>query len=145
MFETLRHSGGINALAHILGEPPATTLAGAEALLPGLLAGFRGFAGGLDALLAMLDDLGGGNLAAAVMGHEAVDTAPGVAILARLPRYETEDGAIDPALRDRILPLLAMLAGGYFAARATGSGLPPGELAQLLEPDRKTLSDDEAV
>lgn len=141
MLATLRQSGGINALARQLGAQPAQALAGAGELLPGLLQGFREFSGGIDGLLALVDSLGGGGLAAAVISHEPADAAPGHKILAGIPVIEaseggamTGEGSIDPDLRKRMMPLLAMLAGGYLAARAAGGGLPEGELAGLLDP-----------
>ena len=54
------------------------------------------------------------------LGAVAKEAMPGVA-------------AVDPELRQRMLPLLAMLLGGYLSARAMGGGLDMAELASLLE------------
>ena len=135
MFSILRLSGGINALARQLGEPPSVALAGAEALLPGLLAGFRNFTGGFDALLGLLNELGGDALAAAIMSHEAAGIQPGLTILERLSGVaDAGEAPVDAGLRERMLPLLAMLVGGYLAARASAGALQGAELARLLEP-----------
>lgn len=136
---TLRRSGGINALSRRLGVTPAEVSAAAQALLPALLAGFRRFAdelGGGDAgmrgLLDELSELGGGQLAADVMGPGTLNTAPGSIILERMIGPEVARRALlveaertaglDQALGERLLPGLAMLVGGYITARAGGSG-----------------------
>ena len=81
---TLRRSGGINALSRQLGVTPADVSVGAGALLPALLGGLRkradvlgGGDAGVRALVEELVELGGGQLAADVMGPEPLDTQPG--------------------------------------------------------------------
>ncbi len=137
MLAELRLSGGINALAHQLGERPAVIFDLVEEQLPSLLKAFREFAGGLNTLIAMLERSGGSTLAAAVMGHEQVDPGPGQEILRQLPigklQGEPHEPSSEQALRDRLLPLLIMLAGGYLAARASAGNWKRGELAGLLE------------
>lgn len=139
MLATLRRSGGIEALARELGIPSAAAAAGTEALLPAIVAGFRqhrdtegGGEAGLSAVATMLEGLGGGSLAAAVMGPDAADFAPGNGVLGAI--FGTKDVSriladqaaqatgLEPAMLKRMLPLLAMLVGGYLSARATGSG-----------------------
>jgi hypothetical protein len=133
---------------------------GAEALLPALLAGLRQQAdrlgsgdAGVRALVDELAALGGGQLAADVMGPGPLDTAPGsdlleksigpeVARRAVLTEVERNSG-LDQALGERVLPGLAMLVGGYITARAGGSGAEGsgglGGLGLLLD----TLTPDE--
>lgn len=128
---TLRRSGGVNALARQIGVTPLEATAGVEALLPFLLGGFREIgnsATGLSGLLARLDLLGDGNLAAEVLGPGPLSTQAGETILSWLLADKTERDAvvgqavtasgIDPQLAQRLLPPLAMLVGGYIAARA---------------------------
>jgi hypothetical protein len=136
---TLRRSGGINALSRRLGVTPAEVSVAAQALLPALLSGFHQFAerqGGGDAgargLLDELSELGGGQLAADVMGPGTLDTAPGSVIVERMIGPEVarrailveaeRTAALDQELGDSLLPGLAMLVGGYITARAGGSG-----------------------
>lgn len=147
---TLRRSGGIETLSRRLDVAPAEAGACAEVLTPMLVAGLRGFAdnhgggqGGLDALTSLVESLGGGELAAAVMAPGAVDTARGGAVLQAI--FGSEDAAravaarAGPASADqdvlvRALPLLAMLVAGYIAARVRGSGAAgSGGLATLAE------------
>ncbi len=136
---TLRRSGGINALSRQLGVSPAEVAAGADALLPALIGGLRQRAhllgtgdGGVHALLDELKELGGGELAAQVMAPGPLTVDPGNVIVERMIGPEVarravlieaeRNAGLDKALGDRILPGLAMLVGGYMAARAGGSG-----------------------
>lgn len=158
---TLRRSGGIEALARRLDVAPADAASCAEVLTPVIVAGLRGFvdshgadshgadshgaeSGGLAALATMIESLGGGELAAAVMAPGDVDAASGDAVLRAL--FAVEDAAsvvaaraapgepADQALLARALPLLAMLIAGYIAARVRGSGAEgSGGLATLAE------------
>jgi hypothetical protein len=148
---TLRRSGGINALARQLGVTPADVAAGAEALLPPLLSGFRqvanGFGSGdagVHALVDILMDMGGGQLAADVMAPGPLNARPGNAILDRALGPEVARRAVlveaerthglDQAFGERLLPALAMLVGGYITARAGGSGAEgSGGLDGLLD------------
>jgi hypothetical protein len=136
---TLRRNGGINALARQLGATPADVAAGSEALLPALLGGLRqvannfgGGSAGVHALVDLLMDLGGGQLAADVMAPGPLNTAAGNAILDRALGPEVARRAVlveaerthglDQPFGERLLPALAMLVGGYITARAGGSG-----------------------
>lgn len=139
VLDMLRRSGGINAVANQLGIPPATAMAGTEALVPAIIGGFRkssetsgGGEAGLGALVKMLGGMGGGALAANVLGPDKTDVARGNDVLGQIfgskdvSRSVAADAAartgIDPALLKQMLPLLTMLVGGYFSARAGGSG-----------------------
>jgi hypothetical protein len=163
---TLRRSGGINSLSRQLGISPAQVAAASEALLPALLAGLRQLAHGLgrgdagvQALVKLLVELGGGQLAADVMGPGPLNTDPGNAILVRALGPEVARRAvlieadrakgIDQALGERVLPGLAMLVGGYITARAGGSGAAGsggvrelGALLESLTPDENDASAD---
>jgi len=151
---TLRRSGGINALSRQLGVTPADVSAAADALLPALLGGLRqtadslgGGDAGVDALVDILVEIGGGQLAVDVMSPGPLDVAPGNRILDRALGPEVarravlveaeRSAALDPELGARVLPGLAMLVGGYIAARAGGSGAEGsgglGELGTLLD------------
>lgn len=139
VMEMLRRSGGIEAVSKQLGIPPAMASAGADALVPAILGGFGKHAGaagsgesGMGALIGMLGSLGGGELAANVLGPEATDINKGNEVLGQIfgskevSRTVAADAAgktgIDPAVLKKMLPILAMLVGGYLSARAGGSG-----------------------
>lgn len=163
---TLRRSGGINALSRQIGASPAEVAAGTEALLPALLGGLRRVADrsgrgdeGVRALVEELSTLGGGQLAADVMGPGPLETDPGNAILdlaigpdvaRRAVLIEAERNAgLDQALGERVLPGLAMLVGGYITARAGGSGAEGsgglhglGTLLDTLTPDKNDADAD---
>lgn len=136
---TLRRSGGINALSRQLGASPADVASAATALLPALLGGLRQAAesfapgdAGVQALVDVLAGLGGGQLAADIMGPGPIDTTPGNLLLDRVMGPEVARRAVlaeaersqglDMDLGARVLPGLAMLVGGYITARAGGSG-----------------------
>lgn len=158
LLDTLRRSGGLEAVSKELGIGPAAAFAGAEALLPAILGGFRkqaeatgGGAAGLGNLIEMLGGLGGGELAGNVLAPDPTDIDRGNAVLGRIfgtrdvSRSVAEDAAartgLDSATLRRMLPLLAMLVGGYLSARAGGSGaqgsdgLNGGGLKTLLDLD----------
>lgn len=138
---TLRRSGGINALSRQLGLSPAEVSTATEALLPALLSGLRQLGdrlggegeAGIRAVVDLFVKLGGGQLAADVMGPGPLDTGPGNALLdealgpevaRRAVLIEAERNAgLSQALGERVLPGLAMLIGGYITARAAGSGV----------------------
>lgn len=135
MLTKLVQSGGLTAIARQLEESPSATLASARALLPGLLAGLRDYPGGLAALPKLFADMGGVTLAAAVMGPDPVDNAPGEEIIARIGGIMLtlqDDAQGDPSLRSRIAPLLAMLVVGYLSSRAAETAMNTDELAALL-------------
>lgn len=139
VMEMLRRSGGIEAVSKQLGIPPAVASTGAEALVPAIMDGFGkhakasgGGESGLGALIGMLGSLGGGGLASNVLGPEETDVGKGNEVLGQIfgskdiSRTVAADAAgktgIDPAVLKKMLPILAMLVGGYLSARAGGSG-----------------------
>lgn len=139
IMDMLRRSGGLEAVSKQLGVPPATAAAGAEALVPAILGGFSkhsaaagGGESGLGSLIDMLGAIGGGTLAANVLGPEATDISKGNDVLGQIfgskdvSRSVAADAAgktgIDPEVLKKMLPILAMLVGGYMSARAGGSG-----------------------
>ena len=143
VLDVLRRSGGVDAIARELGVPPATAAAGAEALLPAIVGGFArhsaaggGGESGLGSLIGMLGTLGGGGLAANVLGPEPTDPARGNDVLGQIfgskdvsrtvAGHAATQTGLDPALLKKMLPLLAMLVGGYLSARAQGTGAEAG-------------------
>jgi hypothetical protein len=143
VMDVLRRSGGVEAIAKHLGVPPAMAAAGAEALLPAVLGGFQkhsdaagGGDSGLGGLIGMLGGLGGGGLAANVLGPDQTDTSQGDAVLGQIfgskdvsrtvAGHAATQTGLDPELLKQMLPILAMLVGGYISARAGGSGTSGG-------------------
>jgi hypothetical protein len=141
VMDMLRRSGGVDAIAKQLGIPPAMAAVGAEALLPAILGGFRkngeaagGGETGLGSLIGMLGGLGGGELAANVLGPEPTDVARGNDVLGQIfgskdvsrtvAGHAAGQTGLDPALLKQMLPILAMLVGGYLSARAQGGASP---------------------
>jgi len=145
LLDVLRRSGGLVAIARQLDVAPPQALAAATALLPMVRGGFRrrveqsdSLDAGLNALLAWLEGLGGGALASAVLQNDATATEAGQTIQAgifgsHLPAViaaAAEHSQADTTIVGQVLPLLAMLAGGYVWARA-GRMSPAERLAEL--------------
>lgn len=148
LLATLRRSGGIDALARQVGVVPATVGSAVEVLLPAVLEGLRAYAqrlgggdAGIAAVLAMIDGLGDGDLAVAVMGPGPLCEEAGNKILAhalgtddakqRLAREVAAVSGQEPALLERLLPPLAMLACGYLSARARADQTESESIAWL--------------
>ena len=155
LFATLRKSGGIEALARQLGHSPATVFAASDALVPEILACLREYVrergggdAGVQSLLAILNRLGDGQLAADVMGPDQVQKGAGFTLLEQICGKEAisvlagraaDKTDLDLALLKDVLPLLAMLACGYISARI-GSGSSEDGLDwvyELLGADKK--------
>ncbi|HEX8212573.1 MAG TPA: DUF937 domain-containing protein [Longimicrobium sp.] len=134
--DILNQAGGIGAIAQQLGIPETQASAGAAALLPAILGGFKKQAqsspGGPEGLGGLLGQLGGPSLADQVVSPGPTDAAPGDAVLGQIfgskevsrtvaQSASTQTG-LDPALLKRMLPLLAMLVAGYMARQGGGAG-----------------------
>ena len=154
MLDTLRRTGGLEALSRIVNLSPAEAADGARVLLPLVLAGFKRLSHslapgqhGFGLLIARLELQGGAQLAAAVvLPGQMPPEAPGKALAAEL--YGGAEGVmavagaaarrcdIDSAKLRRMLPLLVMLVGGYIAARADRPEGTGSSVTELLELDR---------
>jgi len=150
LLAVLRRSGGIDAVARQIGVPPPQVAAGIDTLLPALLASLRSYAQqqggghvGIAGLLAMVNALGNGQLAADVMGPGPLAADAGDALLGQLVglpearrRLASDVAAIggqDSAAIGHILPLLAMLVCGYISARAEADAAQGDSLAWLRD------------
>ena len=151
LLDVLRRSGGLAAIARQLDIAPPEALAAATALLPLVRAGFRrdveraeNRSAGLTAQLEWLQQLGGGALASAVLQNDQAALHRGGAIATRIFGPDLTDKVVAAAaaqseLSDEIvaqvLPLLAMLSGGYVSARAghMSEGDRLAELGPLLD------------
>jgi hypothetical protein len=135
MVQVLRSSGGLDAMAKQLGVSPAMAQSGAEVLLPAILGGFKkrsqsagGGEAGIGDLIGMLGGLGGSGLVESVIGPQATDVSRGNDVLGQI--FGSKDvsrqvagqasagSGISPELLKKMLPILAMLVGGYLSSRA---------------------------
>ncbi len=129
VLDILKATGGLDAIATQLGIPPAMAEAGAGALLPAVLGGFRkqdeaapAAAGGLADILG---SLGGAGLATNVLGAEPTDINRGNDVLGQIfgskdvsrtvAGHAAEQSGVDAGTLKKMLPILAMLVAGYLA------------------------------
>lgn len=138
--DIMSQTGALDSIASELGIDPATARTGAEALLPAILGGLKKQAqpapGGLDGLINLLGQGGGGNLLEAVTGSAPTPSAPGNAILGQIfgskdvsrtvADQASQSTGIDTTLLKKMLPLLVMAVTGYLAGRK-GDGSASGE------------------
>ena len=144
--QMLQQTGAVEALSRELGVDPATAAAGASALLPAILSGFKnpvaaGQAaaptafpglGGLGGLLGTIGGLGGGSLLDNVNSNDPTDVDKGNQILGQI--FGSKDGSravaasasaqsgVEPSVLKKMLPVLAMVAAGYVMKQAGQSG-----------------------
>ncbi len=155
--DMLRRSGGVDAVAKQLEIAPGEAAAGAQALVPAIVGGFArqsaaagGGEAGLGSLVAMLGGLGGGDLAANVLGPDPTEIGRGNQVLGEIfgSKDVSRTVAVEAAAQSgvgadtlkRMLPLLAMLIGGYLSARAQGGGKGgQGWIGALLDPASNPL------
>lgn len=142
--QMLQQTGAVQALSRELGVDPATAEAGATALLPALLSGFKNpvAAGetassgsafpGLGGLLGTIGSLGGGKLLDNATAAEPTQVDKGNEILGQV--FGSKDGSravaasaaaqsgVEPSLLKKMLPILAMVAAGYVMKNAGKTG-----------------------
>ncbi|MBK6601631.1 MAG: DUF937 domain-containing protein [Betaproteobacteria bacterium] len=149
--EVLRQIGGIGAMARELGVSETQAASGAEALLPAILGGFkwqaRAHPTGIDGPGAGLQQLGGGDLSEEVLAPQPTDLGWGNDVLGQIfgtpdvsrkvAQHAAAQSGLDASVLKKmlpLLPLLAMLVGGFIArqhdagqsapsAQGSGSGL----------------------
>lgn len=151
IMNALQGEGGIAAIARELGIDEGTAQSGVTALLPAVMGGMQNQADahpqGLGGLASILGGLGGGGLLSQVTGPEPTDPSAGNGVLGQIfgskdtSRAVASDAAgrtgLSPDLLKKMLPLVAMLAAGYFARQsggnaATGDGGLGGVLGSVL-------------
>ena len=130
----LKQSGAIGSIAQQLGVNEQIAEAGAAALLPAILGGFKKTAqaqpSGMEGLGGILGQLGGGGLFDSVVSPEPTPVEKGNDILGQIfgskdvsrtvAGSASEQTGIDPALLKQMLPILAMLVAGYMAKQSGG-------------------------
>ena len=139
--DILAQAGGIESMAKELGVSPSIAKAGADALLPAILGGFKKQAqsGGIEGLGGLLGQLGGGGLLDSVLGSQPTPVDQGNDVLGQI--FGSKDVSrtvagqaaaqtgIDSSLLKQMLPMLAMMAAGYMAKQSGGqSGGGLGDL-----------------
>lgn len=145
--DMLKQTGALDAISQQLGIDRQSAQAGASALLPSLLGGFRkqaqmeagGTEGGAGNLLGLLGSLGGGSLLDAVTSPRPASKEPGDRILGQVfgskevsrtvAGQAAQSTGIDPSVLKKMLPLLAMAVSGYLASRS-GAGSAQGQMLQ---------------
>ncbi len=139
MIDVLQQMGGLQSMARDLGVSETQAAAGAQALLPAILGGFKKQAqtqpSGLEGLGGLLGQLGGGGLLDNVLGPQPTDVTRGDDVLGQIfgsrdvSRTVAQDAAgrtgLDPSLLKKMLPILAMMVAGYMA-RQQGGGTQAG-------------------
>ena len=128
--DLLAQTGGLQSMARELDMDPQQAASGAEALLPAILGGFQktqAQAGGPGGLADLLGQLGGGGLMDQVLSPEPTDVGQGNEVLGQIfgskdvSRTVAQSAAgqsgLDPELLKKMLPMLAMLVGGFMAKR----------------------------
>ncbi len=141
--DLLAQMGGLQSMARELGVTESQASAGASALMPAILGGFKKQAqaqpGGLDGLGGMLEQLGGGGLLENVLSSQPTDVSSGNNVLGQIfgskdvSRTVAQNAAgqtgLDAGLLKKMLPMLAMAAAGYMAKQGAGGQSASGQAA----------------
>ncbi|VWX56580.1 DUF937 domain-containing protein [Sphingorhabdus sp. 109] len=149
IMDALQQSGGIGTMAKELGINENVAEAGAAALLPAILGGFKKTTqaqpAGLDGLGGLLGQLGGGGLLDSVLGTQPTPVSKGNEVLGQIfgskevsrtvaAGAEQQTG-ISSDLLKKMLPVVAMMVAGYMAKQSgdsTGGASNGGGLGGLI-------------
>ena len=141
VMDMLNQLGGLQSVAKELGVDESQVSAGAAALMPALLGGFKkqvqAQPSGLDGLAGMLGNLGGGGLLDEVLSPRPTNVGRGNDVLGQIfgspevSRTVAQNAAtssgIDPDLLKKMLPMLAMLVAGLMAKQGTAPQAAPAD------------------
>ena len=149
--DLLSQTGGLASMARELGISEEQAAAGAEALAPAVLGGFRKQAqsqpAGLAGLGGLLGQLGGGGLLDEVLSPRPTDVSRGNDVLGQIfgskdvsrevARTAASESGLDPGLLKKMLPMLAMVVAGFMAKQSAArpspaAGASGGGLGGLL-------------
>ena len=133
--DIIAQTGGLEAMSRELGLTKAQVAAGAAALAPAVLGGFKKQAesqpAGIVGLGDLLGKLGGGSLLDDVVSTQPTNVSRGNDVLGQIfgskdvSRAVAQNAAaqsgLDPSLLKKMLPMLAMVVAGYMAKRGAGS------------------------
>jgi hypothetical protein len=149
LMDVINSAGGIGAIARQVGLSESQAQAGAAALLPALVGGFKKQAatGGIESLTSLLNSAGGTGLLENVLSPGPTDVNLGQNILGQIfgskdvsrtvASHAAESSGVSADALKKMLPLLAMVASGVMAAQqggaqAGGAGGLLGQLGGLL-------------
>lgn len=144
--DILGQMGGLESIARELGISETQAAAGAAALAPAILGGFKKQAqapAGLEGLGGLLGQLGGGGLLDNVLAKEPTDVGRGNEVLGQIfgskdvsrtvAQNAASQSGLDPSLIKKMLPIVAMLVAGYMAKQhGTTQSSSGGGLGDLL-------------
>ena len=133
--DILGQMGGIQSMARELGISETQAAAGAAALAPAILGGFKKQAqanpSGIDGLGSLIGQLGGGSLLDDVLATTPTDVNRGNNVLGQIfgskdvsrtvAQNAASQSGLTPDLLKKMLPMWAMLVAGYMA-RQQGAG-----------------------
>ena len=136
MLDALLQQGAAGAVSRDLGVDQQTAQTGIAALLPAVLGGMQNHAGaqpqGLGGLAGMLGGLGGGGLLENALSPQPTEVSQGNQVLGQIfgskdtsrtvATHAAQQSGLSPDLLKKMLPIVAMLAAGYFAKQAGGQG-----------------------
>tara|TARA_R110000824_G_scaffold21502_11_gene80160 strand:- start:2071 stop:2649 length:579 start_codon:yes stop_codon:yes gene_type:complete len=146
IMDVLQQSGGIGTMAKELGINESVAEAGAAALLPAILGGFKKTTqaqpSGLDGLGGLLGQLGGGGLLDSVLGTQPTPVSKGNEVLGQIfgskevsrtvaAGAEQQTG-ISSDLLKKMLPVVAMMVAGYMAKQSGDSAGNGGGIGGLI-------------
>ena len=143
IMDILNQTGGLQSVARELGMSEQQVQAGAAALLPAVLGGFKKQAqaqpAGLEGLAGLLGGLGGGGLLDDVLSPQPTNVGRGNDVLGQIfgspevsrtvTRSASATSGVDPALLKKLLPMLAMIVAGYMAKQGQTRSAEPVEPA----------------
>jgi hypothetical protein len=132
--DILNQSGGLQSIARELNIGEADAARAAEAMGPAVLGGFRKQAEsspqGLEGLSGLLGRLGGSAMLDSVLSSTPTDIGSGNNVLGQIFGSKDVSRAVaqnaasqtgqDPSTLKKMLPMLAMLVGGYLAKQRGG-------------------------
>jgi hypothetical protein len=141
--EILAQSGGLQSMARELGIDESQAAAGAEALLPAILGGFKkqtqAQPRGLEDLSGMLGKLGGDSLLDDVLSPQPTRVDRGNEVLGQVfgskdvsravAQNASASTGLDPSLLKKMLPMLAMMVAGLLS-RQSGAASGPSAAPQ---------------
>ena len=136
IMDIIQKSGGIESMARELGVDQNVAMAGAGALLPAILGGFKKNAqsqsSGLEGLFGMIGGMGGGGLLDNVLGSQPTSIDQGNNVLGEIfgskdvsrsvAGNASEQTGIDSSMLKKMLPMVAMMVAGYMAKQGGQDG-----------------------
>ena len=146
LMDILQQAGGLQSMARELGVSEQQASAGAEALIPAILGGFKQQAQaqptGLDGLGGLLQQLGGGALLDEVLAPQTTDIGRGNDVLGQIfgspdvsrtvAQHAAQRSGLNASMLKQMLPMLAMLVAG-FMAKQHGAAAAPDAAASASE------------